>query len=107
MADVLISVIVQMAREKLTTRLMQEATSIWGLKKEVNKLSNTLTTIQSVLYDAEQKQMREEALRKWLTDLKYAAYDAEDVLDKFSYQALRFEIMNEGKIKELKGAENI
>ncbi|KAJ8648685.1 hypothetical protein MRB53_001708 [Persea americana] len=99
MADVLISVIVQMTLEKLTTHLMQEAASIWGLKKEVNKLSNTLTTIQSVLYDAEQRQMREEALRKWLTDLKYAAYDAEDVLDEFSYQALRFEIMNEGKIK--------
>ncbi|KAJ8619395.1 hypothetical protein MRB53_027924 [Persea americana] len=43
--------------------------------------------------------MREEALREWLTDLKYAAYDAEDVLDKFSYQALRFEIVNERKIK--------
>ncbi|XXG41250.1 hypothetical protein AAC387_Pa01g1755 [Persea americana] len=99
MADVLISVIVQMTLEKLTTHLMQEAASIWGLKKEVNKLSNTLTTIQSVLYDAEQRQMREEALRKWLTDLKYAAYDAEDVLDEFSYQALRFEIVNEGEIK--------
>ncbi|RWR79784.1 putative disease resistance protein RGA1 [Cinnamomum micranthum f. kanehirae] len=107
MAEVLISVIVQMTLERLKTHLMQEAASIWDSKKEVNKLSNTLTTIQSVLDDAEQRQIREEALRKWLTDLKYAAYDAQDVLDDFSYQALRFEILNGGKTKALYKASRL
>ncbi|KAJ8648684.1 hypothetical protein MRB53_001707 [Persea americana] len=99
MANVLISVIVQMTLEKLANHLTEEAGSIWGLKKELNKLSNTLTTIQSLLYDAEQRQVKEEALRKWLRQLKDVAYDVEDVLDEFSFQALMFEIENNERNK--------
>ncbi|KAK8327369.1 hypothetical protein V6Z11_A11G177800, partial [Gossypium hirsutum] len=52
-------------------------------------LTNTLTTIQAVLHDAEEKQWKSEAIKNWLGKLKQAAYDLEDVLDDFKTKAQR------------------
>ncbi|KAJ6867327.1 disease resistance protein RGA1 [Populus alba x Populus x berolinensis] len=46
-------------------------------------------TVQAVLKDAEEKQWKDEAIRIWLTHLKDAAYDADDVLDEFAIEAKR------------------
>ncbi|KAJ9685545.1 hypothetical protein PVL29_017542 [Vitis rotundifolia] len=50
---------------------------------------NTLLHLQAVLHDAEQRQIREEAVKRWLDDLKALAYDIEDVLDEFEAEAKR------------------
>ncbi|CBI28620.3 unnamed protein product, partial [Vitis vinifera] len=46
--------------------------------------SKTLLDLQAVLHDAEQRQIREEAVKSWVDDLKALAYDIEDVLDEKS-----------------------
>ncbi|KAL6326137.1 hypothetical protein AAG906_001012 [Vitis piasezkii] len=48
---------------------------------------NTLLHLQAVLRDAEQRQIREEAVKRWLDDLKALAYDIEDVVDEFEAEA--------------------
>ncbi|RVX00447.1 hypothetical protein CK203_024631 [Vitis vinifera] len=48
---------------------------------------NTLLHLQAVLHDAEQRQIREEAVKRWVDDLKALAYDVEDVLDEFDAEA--------------------
>ena len=50
---------------------------------------NTLLHLQAVLHDAEQRQIREEAVKRWVDDLKALAYDVEDVLDEFDAEAQR------------------
>ncbi|RVX00302.1 putative disease resistance RPP13-like protein 1 [Vitis vinifera] len=50
---------------------------------------NTLLHLQAVLHDAEQRQIRDEAVKRWLDDLKALAYDIEDVLDEFEAEAKR------------------
>ncbi|XP_034704559.1 putative disease resistance RPP13-like protein 1 isoform X1 [Vitis riparia] len=50
---------------------------------------NTLLHLQAVLHDAEQRQIREEAVKRWVDDLKALAYDIEDVLDEFDMEAKR------------------
>ncbi|XP_034680491.1 putative disease resistance RPP13-like protein 1 [Vitis riparia] len=50
---------------------------------------NTLSHLQAVLHDAEQRQIRDEAVKMWVDDLKALAYDIEDVLDEFDMEAKR------------------
>jgi structure-specific endonuclease subunit SLX1 len=57
-----------------------------GLKAELQNLESTLTTVQAVRQDAEQKQWKSEAVKNWLRKLKDAAYDADDVLDEFAIE---------------------
>ncbi|KAK9102742.1 hypothetical protein Sjap_019996 [Stephania japonica] len=53
----------------------------WGVKTELDKLSSALTTIRAVVADAEEKQIKNKNIQKWLIKLKHVAYDAEDVFD--------------------------
>ncbi|KAJ9685238.1 hypothetical protein PVL29_017315 [Vitis rotundifolia] len=61
------------------------------LKKWEKKLFN----IREVLNDAEERQITEQLVKAWLGDLRDLAYDMEDSLDKFSYEALRRKVMTE------------
>ncbi|KAL4352839.1 hypothetical protein GQ457_06G016650 [Hibiscus cannabinus] len=67
----------------------QEISLAWGIRGDLEKLGNTLTTIKAVLLDAEEKQARRHQLRVWLQRLRDACYDTEDVLDEFEVEALR------------------
>ncbi|XP_042501762.1 putative disease resistance protein RGA3 [Macadamia integrifolia] len=77
----------------------QEISLAWGVKGELKKLQTTLTTIQAVLQDAENRQVEKEAVKDWLKRLKRVAYDADDVLDEFKYEALRRKIETQIQMK--------
>ncbi|KAL8498708.1 hypothetical protein ACS0TY_021875 [Phlomoides rotata] len=47
----------------------------------MKKLSSTLTTIQKVLEDAEEKQFQSKSIQSWLSELNSIAYEIEDILD--------------------------
>ncbi|KAG8489883.1 hypothetical protein CXB51_015978 [Gossypium anomalum] len=89
MADALVSAVLNTISDNLNS-LSREGIRLAGsLKTEVQTLESTLTTIQAVLHDAEQKQWKSKAIQNWLGKLKQAAYDPEDVLDDFNAEALR------------------
>ncbi|XVF56731.1 hypothetical protein PTKIN_Ptkin06aG0143800 [Pterospermum kingtungense] len=58
--------------------------AIQGVRKEVEKLSSNLTTIRTVLKDAEERQLEEPHVKDWLVKLKNAACDIEDILDTYA-----------------------
>jgi hypothetical protein len=71
---------------------------LWGVKDEIESLTNTVSTIKDVLLDAEEKQTASDhAVRPWLRRLEDAIYDADDLLDAISTEALRREIMTRDK----------
>ncbi|XVE62415.1 hypothetical protein DITRI_Ditri06bG0116400 [Diplodiscus trichospermus] len=70
-----------------TSLIQEEFVAIQRVKKEVEKLSSSLITIQAVLKDAEQRQLDpacDASFRIWLSKLKDAACDAENTLDTFA-----------------------
>ncbi|KAF7852005.1 hypothetical protein BT93_L1698 [Corymbia citriodora subsp. variegata] len=74
--------------EKLTSSAVGEIQLVCGVKDDQEKLKSKLEFIQTVLADAEQKQIKDQAVRLWLSKLKTFCYDAEDVLDEFEAGAL-------------------
>ncbi|KAL1331623.1 putative disease resistance RPP13-like protein 1 [Arachis hypogaea] len=56
-------------------------------RKLVEKLETVLKAAHAVINDAERRQIEEEAVKDWLDRLKYAVYDAEDILDEVTTKA--------------------
>uniref|UniRef100_A0A7N2LBQ2 CC-NBS-LRR protein n=1 Tax=Quercus lobata TaxID=97700 RepID=A0A7N2LBQ2_QUELO len=81
---------------------LSEVALIWGVKDEINKLKETVSTIKAVLMDAEAKQHNSEAIKVWLQRLKDAMFDADDLLDEISTEALQREVMTRDKAKKVR-----
>ncbi|XXG41199.1 hypothetical protein AAC387_Pa01g1715 [Persea americana] len=60
----------------------------FGVEKEAKRLKLTHSRIEALLTDAEERQIKEESVRLWLSELKHVAYDAEDIFDELEYRAL-------------------
>ncbi|KAK4591970.1 hypothetical protein RGQ29_016440 [Quercus rubra] len=83
--------------EKAGDLLAQEFVLLWNLKDEIEKLNDTVLTISAVIQDAEEKQQHTSQVRVWLKRLKDAIYDADNLLDDLSTEALRREVMTRNK----------
>ncbi|XP_031272653.1 putative disease resistance RPP13-like protein 1 [Pistacia vera] len=62
---------------------------VGGVASELKNLENKLRKVQNLLRNAEDKRLTDESLKEWLDNLQDWAYDAEDILDEFAYEALR------------------
>ncbi|XP_058078559.1 putative disease resistance protein RGA4 [Magnolia sinica] len=89
MAEVFLSALVKTMMGNLNSLLLQQFETAQGVKKELGKLENTLSTINDVLQDAEEQQVKSRALKNWLMKLKGVAYDADDLIDEFLTEAFR------------------
>jgi Leucine-rich repeat (LRR) protein len=65
---------------------------VGDVKKQVDKLKSNLLSIQSVLEDAERRQVKDKAVRDWVDKLKDVCYDMDDVLDEWSTAILRWKM---------------
>ncbi|XP_058108831.1 disease resistance protein RGA2-like [Magnolia sinica] len=88
--------LVSLAKEKLTKVLEDEAVLLVGVTNEIENLSITFNLLQAVLKDAETQRVKNEAVKKWLENLKDVAYDVDDILDEWTTDALRPQAPDEG-----------
>ncbi|KAF9681468.1 hypothetical protein SADUNF_Sadunf05G0004600 [Salix dunnii] len=58
----------------------------------LRKLKVLMIAVNGVLDDAEEKQIAKPAVEMWVNELKDAVYEADDLLDEISYEALRPEV---------------
>jgi predicted DNA-binding protein YlxM (UPF0122 family) len=77
---------------------IKEIKLLWGVKDEVEKLKDTVSMIKDVLLDAEEEQVKRHAIRNWLKKLEDAMYEANNLLDDFSTEALLREMMTRDKM---------
>ncbi|ONI14538.1 hypothetical protein PRUPE_4G286000 [Prunus persica] len=100
--EALISASVQVLCDKITLTLFVDL--FWHKKLDkplLMKLNTTLLTLNVVLDDAEDKQIVNPAVRKWLDELKHVVFDAEDLLDEIDTEALRCKLEGEDQSHKL------
>ncbi|KAL2923509.1 putative disease resistance protein RGA3 [Bienertia sinuspersici] len=103
MADSVLYSIAQEVFRNLGSTALNEIASAWGFKTQLNKLKNTINTLNDVLLDAEQKQTDSLAVLNWLERLTTVVYAADDLFDEFNAVAARKELMGGHKVtKELR-----
>ncbi|KAA8515664.1 hypothetical protein F0562_018725 [Nyssa sinensis] len=68
---------------------LKEIALACNVKKDIEKLKATLSTIKAVLLDAEQQQEKNNEVQDWLGKLKHAFYGVDDLIDDFATEALR------------------
>jgi hypothetical protein len=104
MAEQLLLVPAEQIIESLGSLTANKIALLWGLEDELQRLRNTVSTIKAVLLDAEEKQAAgNHAVTDWLKKLEDAMYDADDLLDAVSTEALQREILTrDNKAKQVR-----
>ncbi|XP_048320317.2 putative disease resistance protein RGA3 [Ziziphus jujuba] len=91
--------------ENLNSLIQKGFGLVWGVNKEMEKLSSILSTMCAVLEDAEERQLRDRAIKNWLQKLKDAADAADeldDILDECSMEASLLEYKRQSSISTQK-----
>ncbi|GLT62399.1 hypothetical protein SLA2020_350410 [Shorea laevis] len=97
MAEAVLTDIAASIIKSLGSLALQEIGLLWDFKDELRKLGNTVSTIQAVLLDAEEQQAHNHAVKDWLRKLKDAMFEADDLLDDYSTELLRRQVMTRDK----------
>ncbi|KAL3380647.1 hypothetical protein AABB24_001014 [Solanum stoloniferum] len=93
MAEAVLSALMEVLFQKTASQIFQKNGLLGSTKKEMLNLQSTLSTIQAVLQDAEDRQMKEKALKNWLVKLKDIVYEADDLLDEYMTELLRHKVV--------------
>ncbi|ESR52179.1 hypothetical protein CICLE_v10030529mg [Citrus x clementina] len=88
-AEVFLSAFLQVLFDRLASPELLNVATRWKIDAELKNLTLLASKINVVLRDAEEKQVKDMAVRMWLDELRDVADDAEDVLDEFSTEILR------------------
>ncbi|CAL5379516.1 unnamed protein product [Camellia sinensis] len=86
---IFISPLLQAVIDKLLSPDLINLARREGVNTSIKKLKKSFEDINDVLADAEEKQISDRDVNKWLKELQHLAYDADDVLDEFATEALR------------------
>jgi Leucine-rich repeat (LRR) protein len=87
--ELFLSAFLQVLFNRLGSRELLNFVRRDGLRKKLERWSETLKGIEAVLADADEKQHAEVAVKNWLDDLRDLAYDLEDILDEFFTETMR------------------
>nr|BBD82324.1 putative NBS-LRR-like protein B [Oryza sativa Indica Group]BBD82334.1 putative NBS-LRR-like protein B [Oryza sativa Indica Group] len=71
---------------KLQGIITEEAILILGVEEELRKLQERMKQIQCFISDAERRGMEDSAVHNWVSWLKDAMYDADDIIDLASFE---------------------
>ena len=88
-----LSASVQTLMDKLTSTEFRDYITKTKLNESLmEEMETTLLALDVVLDDAEEKQILQPKIKQWLDRLKDAIFDAEDLLNEISYDALRCKV---------------
>ncbi|GLT27097.1 hypothetical protein SLA2020_021240 [Shorea laevis] len=96
-AHLLLSPIINTTISKLISFAAEQISLGVGWKKELETLQNKLRMIKDVLLDAEERQVRDRAVKGWLEKLRDVVYEADDVLDEVAYESEKCKVENQNQ----------
>ncbi|KAL0561852.1 hypothetical protein IC582_002297 [Cucumis melo] len=97
MADSILFNVAASVITKLGSSALRELGSLWGVNDELDKLQNTLSAIKAVLLDAEEQQSKSHTVKDWISKIKDVFYDIDDLIDEFSYETLRRQVLTKDR----------
>nr|UBY06899.1 NBS-LRR disease resistance protein [Dasypyrum villosum] len=89
MAESLLLPLVRSVAGKAADALVETVTRMCGLDDDRQKLERQLLAVECKLANAEERSEANGYVKSWMKELKSVAYQADDVLDDFQYEALR------------------
>uniref|UniRef100_N1R3D9 Putative disease resistance protein RGA3 n=1 Tax=Aegilops tauschii TaxID=37682 RepID=N1R3D9_AEGTA len=89
MAESLLLPLVRGVARKAADALVETMTRMCGLDDDRRMLERHLLAVQCKLANAEDRSETNDYVKSWMKELKSVAYEADDVLDDFQYEALR------------------
>ncbi|KAK6933644.1 HAT, C-terminal dimerization domain [Dillenia turbinata] len=89
MGEPLLAAFLQTLLDKLDSGLLLNFARQEGFRSELRTWRSKLLQVRRVLYDAEEKQMSDREVKKWLDNLRDLAYNADDVLEELRHEALQ------------------
>ncbi|KAI7982584.1 putative disease resistance protein RGA4 [Camellia lanceoleosa] len=89
MKSLVLATLLRVVFEKLASPILNKFQSHTEFNKKMKKLQDRWLTIQAVIEDVEKRQLRDAKVKLWLKKLKDVAYDADDLLNSITAQALR------------------
>ncbi|KAJ9558497.1 hypothetical protein OSB04_013111 [Centaurea solstitialis] len=89
MAEIVLGAFIDVLFEKLASGDLIKLARSEGIETQLKKWKKTLSQIEVVLADAEQKQIKDRGVELWLQDLQDLSYDIDDVLDDLATEAMR------------------
>ncbi|XP_062080089.1 putative disease resistance protein RGA3 [Humulus lupulus] len=91
MADAVISILLDQLALVTREYVGEKVKLVMGVDEELENLQRNLVAIKAVLTDAEMRQLKDEAVKLWLEDLKDVSYDMDSVLDEWNTAILKSE----------------
>ncbi|GER45361.1 disease resistance protein RPS2 [Striga asiatica] len=88
LGELFLSAFIQVLFQQLASAATMALARREKVESHFKKLSQSLTIIQAVLDDAEEKQLTEKSVKVWLESLRDLAYDLDDLLDEITTRAL-------------------
>ncbi|PPR90409.1 hypothetical protein GOBAR_AA30262 [Gossypium barbadense] len=98
MAEAIASDIAVELITKLSSLAVSQIGLWWNVKDDLDDLRTTVSAIEAVLLDAEEKSVTNNLVKVWLQELKDVLYDADYLLDDFSTETLRKDLMGGKKL---------
>ncbi|KAM4072979.1 hypothetical protein ACB094_11G181100 [Castanea mollissima] len=98
MAEAILFGLAQKMIENLASRTFQDIGSLWGVEGELEKVKDTVSTIQAVLQDAAEQQSHNNQVKHWLKKLNDAIYEADDLFSEFYTEATRRSLVSGNKV---------
>ncbi|KAB2060029.1 hypothetical protein ES319_A11G349800v1 [Gossypium barbadense] len=83
---------------KLSSFTLSQIGLWWNVKDDLDDLKSTVSTIKAVLLDAEERSVTSQLVKDWLEKLRDVLYDADDLLDDFSTEALGKDLLGGNKL---------
>ncbi|XP_068642033.1 disease resistance protein RPM1-like [Aristolochia californica] len=72
---------------KLASILEKEASLLGGVRHEIEDIKQELESIRSFLREVDRRKNTSDGVTTWATQVRDVAYEVEDIIDEFTYQA--------------------
>ncbi|CAL5381822.1 unnamed protein product [Camellia sinensis] len=95
--EIILAAFIKVLFEKLASTVLLKFARREQVHNLFKRWSGELVKIQAFLDDAEEKQMENRTVKKWLEELTDLAYDLDDILDEFATEALRRKLTSESQ----------